>query len=244
MKDVAWESMTVRDLVVRHPEALAILETMGVDYCCGGGQKLPVAAKNAHVDFEALIRAVKEAFAAPRSLEEGTRDWSVASIKELADHIQSRHHSYLRTEFPRIESLIKKVRRAHEKNHGPMLQAVAAQFDALRAETEAHLVKEEQVLFPYIRKLDIYVIGGGPKPTCPFGSVEAPIRQLEREHDNAGSALRTIEGQTSSYRPPEDACPAFRSLFESLKALQADLHEHIHLENNILFPAARKLEGV
>ncbi|MBI4859925.1 MAG: iron-sulfur cluster repair di-iron protein [Candidatus Riflebacteria bacterium] len=242
MKNVVSMEMTVRELVARRPKVRPVLEQLGVDYCCGGGRSLADAARDTGVDAATLIRAVEEAIAAPEPAGRETRDWSIAPITELVDHIQNRHHAYLRRELPRVAELLGKVRRVHGAHHGQMLEAVAARFEPLSVELEAHLAKEEQVLFPYFRKLDLHASGRGARPASPGHGAPDLVRELEQEHDGAGAAIHTIARLTSSYRPPADACPTFRALIEGLKALEDDLHEHVHLENNILYPSALELE--
>lgn len=131
---------------------------------------------------------------------------------------------------------------AHGIKHGEMLARLQRLYDGLHAELDTHLMKEEQILFPAIKAIDAFVNGKGEKPVVQCGSVANPIRQMEAEHDSAGEALAGIRQATDSYRLPADACLTFKALFDGLQTLEADLHEHIHLENNILFPKSIKLE--
>ena len=169
-------------------------------------------------------------------------DWPRASVTELADHIISTHHTFTRAKLARIDELLARVQRAHAAAHGALLEQVRGIFDGLRAELEPHLDKEEQVLFPAIRAIDGYLAGRNAWPVIHCGSLVNPIRQMEAEHDSAGAALARLRELTSSYQAPDDACPTFHALYEALPALESDLHEHIHLENNILFPRSVEQE--
>ena len=135
------------------------------------------------------------------------------------------------------------VLKAHAAHHGDVLRQVQALFDALNAELSSHLMKEEQVLFPYIVALEMHFRDGTAKPQAPFGSARNPIRQMEHEHESAGQALAKLREVTNNYTLPPDACPTFKAMYEELQRMEADLHQHIHLENNILFPRAIELEG-
>lgn len=164
-------------------------------------------------------------------------DWNDASLADLADHIVDTHHRFLDSELPRVTGLIEKVCRAHGKKH-PDLAKVQETFQQLREHLEFHMTKEENILFPAIRRLE-----AGDRPVhFPFGSVNNPIRMMEHEHDDAGNLLRILRELTSGYRPPQDACPTYRVMLESLERIERDLHLHIHKENNILFPRAAACE--
>lgn len=234
---------TVRGLVVAHPEARQVLESLGIDYCCGGGNTLADAVTEAGLDLAAVVKALEQAVAdaaLPGSSPE--RDWREASLTNLVAHIEATHHVYMKQALPRLGDLFSKVLRAHGPRHGDMLTALQTTFQALRSEIEMHLMKEEQVLFPYIRQMEASVKQTGRVPPMHCGTVQNPIRQMVAEHEDAGQALAEMRSVTGSYALPEDACPTFRALFDGLSEMEADLHEHIHLENNILFPRAEAME--
>ncbi len=228
---------TVRDIVVKDPGARKVLELYGVDYCCGGGKMLKVAVAEAGVDLQQVVEALQQAAAAratSASIEEC--DWSTASLTKLTDHIENKHHAYMDQVLPRLGNLFSKVLRAHGANHGEVLTPLQTVFSELRRELEMHLEKEEQVLFPYIREMDASVAATGEVPAIHCGTVQNPIQQMEVEHESAGNALARMRTLTGNYTLPNDACLTFSALFETLQEMEADLHEHIHLENNILFP--------
>jgi regulator of cell morphogenesis and NO signaling len=145
--------------------------------------------------------------------------------------------------LPRLDGLLAKVQKAHSSMHSDMLGQLRHAYDSLRTELEAHLMKEEQILFPLIKETEAFVHGGGAKPVSHCGSVANPIRQMEREHDDAGNELAIMRKLTGGYQLPIDACQTFAALYEGLAAMEADLHEHIHLENNILFPKSIEREA-
>lgn len=234
--------MTVRQVIVQHPGVRRILEGHGIDTCCGGDQPLGRAADELGVDFEELVRELQEALAAPPAVDDG-RDWTQATVTELVDHIERTHHAFLHEIMPRIAERIEKVLSVHGERHGRLLREVRSTFRDLSAEINQHLLKEEQILFPLMRQTEAFLVRGGARPEYPCGSMRNPVRQMEFEHHQAGDALARMRLMTSRYRLPGDACEAFGALYDDLQALEADLKEHIHLENNILFPRAVEMEA-
>ena len=170
------------------------------------------------------------------------KDWQKQLLADLIVHITTTHHVFVREESPRIEALAAKVVSVHGKNHPELLQ-VQQIFSVLAEELRVHLMKEEQMLFPYISLMEGSSLAGEPAPPAVFGTVANPVRMMMQEHDGAGDALRSLRPVTSDYTVPEDACISYRTLYEALDGYEADLHQHIHLENNILFPRAVAMEG-
>ncbi len=233
---------TVRDLVVEHPAARPVLERFGIDYCCGGAKPLGDAAREAGVRLEVVLTAVAEAIASAAHERHGEPDWGQLSASDLVHHVERRHHTYMKRALPRLDDLLAKVHRAHADAHETLLTALWGTFRGLRDEIELHLAKEEQVLFPLVRQLDACASGEGGPVAFHCGTVENPIQQMQVEHENAGSALARMRELTDDYALPPDACPAFEALYADLLELEQDLHEHIHLENNVLFPKAVEAE--
>jgi regulator of cell morphogenesis and NO signaling len=231
---------TVRDLVVESPEARPVLERLGIDYCCGGERTLTAAAAAAGVDLAELTDALE---AVPPAPSAGIRNWSEATLAALVDHIEQVHHAFMRRSLPRIAALFDKVIAAHGQRHARVLRPLKQVFTALRGEIERHLQKEEHVLFPYVRSLEALAANGSRAFAREHGSIQNPVRVMRLEHDDAGRALARMRALTDGYRLPEDACESFRALYEALVETEGDLHEHIHLENNILFPRAIALEN-
>lgn len=232
---------TVAELVVRHPILRETLERLGVDYCCGGKKPLVAAVTEAGHEWTA-IRTELQAALASAAGGAPTADWNTAALGALIDHILQTHHVFTRAQLLRLDGLLAKVQDAHGARHGVVLEGLRSVFDDLRAELDAHLMKEEQVLFPAIKGIDAFMSGRDERPAIHCGSVGHPIRQMEHEHDGAGRALAAMRRITADYRLPADACQTYCALYDGLQALEADLHEHIHLENNILFPKATIVE--
>lgn len=236
--------MTVRELVGRYPQTRLVFEKHGIDYCCGGVTRLADVAKKHDLRLPELVDALEKALeTAPDKPETVDKDWYAEPLGDLVTHIVEIHHGYTKTALPRLRSLISAVLKAHEAEHGDMLRQVQDLFNSLDEELSVHLIKEEQVLFPYIMALDAHVREGAPMPQVGFGSARNPIGQMEHEHESAGHALAKIREVTCDYALPADACPTFAAMYKELQRMEADLHQHIHLENNILFPRTIKLDS-
>ena len=237
------KDVTVGELVVRHPRLRQHLETLGIDYCCGGKTPLGAAVEGAGLTWSAVLATLKEALASGSAGRTDT-DWGNAPLGQLADHILEKHHTFMKAQLPRLDGLLARVQKAHKAQHGDMLGNLRSVFNALRFELDNHLMKEEQILFPAIKDIDAFMSGTGARPVVHCGSIANPIRQMEHEHDSAGHALAEMREITGNYQLPSDACQSFAALYDGLKAMEADLHEHIHLENNILFPKSIKQEAI
>lgn len=236
------KNMAVGDIVVKFPQTRTLLERLGIDYCCGGKVPLNQAADQAGVSADKVLADLTEAVESKEENTPSLKDWSAASSTELTDHIEQTHHVFMKEQLPRLVGLLDKVIQAHGERHGEMLERLKHNYTALKTDIELHLAKEEQILFPLIRQMEAFSQGRGPAPEVHCGSIDNPISQMEHEHDVAGQCLAEMRRITSDYSLPGDACPSFAALFDGLDALEKDLHEHIHLENNILFPKAQRLE--
>ena len=228
----------VADFVAEKPATARVFEQHHIDYCCNGQKTLEEACTEAGVSTDALLAELNET---PIPAE--TRDWRSAPLAELADHIVKRHHTYLRSTLPSVSDKLGKVIEAHGDRHGALLGRLREIVVGLTAELTQHMMKEEMVLFPLVKNMEAAERNETAPPIAPGGSVNNPIRMMEDEHDNAGRALSRIRHLTESYEPPPDACNTFRALYQELEELESDLHCHIHLENNILFPRAAQLEA-
>ena len=164
------------------------------------------------------------------------------ALAQLAEYIVNKHHVYTRNELERLTPLLEKVCSVHGANH-PELLNIRSQFQTLKFELEPHMMKEERILFPYITRLETAALEKSPAPFAPFGTVQNPINAMMREHDAAGEIMKTIRELSVNFALPEDACFSFRTLYTVLQDLEADLHQHIHLENNVLFPRASEIEN-
>ncbi len=231
---------TVRELAVEIPTATRLFEQLGIDYCCGGGKSLQDACAQANLQVEDVLRSLEQSEASAKSAAE-LPDFKQSSLKELIDHILGKHHVYVRQELPRIQQLLAKVVAVHGANH-PELAVTQQLFAQVSADLTSHMMKEEMVLFPYITELESAANAGRRAPQPAFGTIKNPVRMMEMEHTEAGDALHQIAAETSHYSPPPDACFSYKTLYSALQDFEADLHQHIHLENNILFPRSIMLE--
>jgi regulator of cell morphogenesis and NO signaling len=229
------KNRTVGELVSENSRRAQVFETLGIDYCCGGDKPLEQACQNRGLAVEDVLKQLQ---AVDAESPKDEQDWRKTSMTELADHIEQTHHVYLRKALPRLTELSLKVRNAHGENHPEVLD-VEQVFLGLKAELESHMMKEEQILFPLIRRLEL----SDTAQSFHCGSVNNPISVMEHEHDNAGQALERLRELTNGYTLPEDGCNTFRALLDGLEELERDLHTHIHKENNILFPRASERES-
>jgi len=231
---------TVGEIAAEMPNATRELEKLGIDYCCGGSKTLGDACAEAELSVDEVLSRLQAGLAAAQP--KPARHWQKEPIADLVAHIQNTHHVFVREECPRIEKLTAKVVSVHGANH-PELLEVQSTFSDLADELAVHLMKEEQVLFPYLVRLEEAVVAGEPVPPAMFGTVVNPVRMMMQEHDGAGDALRKLRAASNNYAAPADVCVSYKTLYEALLAFEADLHQHIHLENNILFPRAVAMES-
>ncbi len=229
---------TVRDLATGIPGATRIFEQLGIDYCCGGGRTLADACNRFHVSID---QVVSELESAAQSKEGSPQNWQTESLTTLSTHIVDTHHVYTMQELVRLENLLDKVCSRHGTNH-PELLSLRDIFLHLKQELIPHMLREEQVLFPYIARMEDAVTNHREIHPPFFGTIQNPVRMMATEHDTAGDLLRELRRISSNYTPPPDACISYQTLYQALAELEADLHKHIHLENNILFPRAVEME--
>lgn len=232
---------TVRELVQEFPSATRVFEKFGIDYCCGGKRPLAEACNAANLSVNEVLDSLETAQRAS-PIPPKMCDWQIEPLAELVAHIINTHHKYTREEILRLGPLLAKVCLVHGKNH-PELNNVRAVFHGLAQELTMHMMKEEKMLFPYIVRMEETIIQKESILPSPFGSVQNPVLMMEHEHDDAGEALRALREITGGYTVPPDGCISYQTLFQALAEFEADLHKHIHLENNILFPRAIAMEG-
>jgi regulator of cell morphogenesis and NO signaling len=228
------EGKTVGDLVAELPSRSRIFEQLGIDYCCGGKQSLAAACQQKNLDPAAVLELLDNQAVSPEDQDEISP--ARMAMTELADHIEKKHHAWLRQELPRIAKLMQKVVSVHGGDHG-WLRDLERVYEGLDSELTSHMMKEEQILFPLIRQLE----AGVPLPAMLLVGLHAPINCMENEHESAGRALQSLRQLSNNYTPPTGACNTFCVLLAALAELEADLHLHIHKENNILFPAAMEM---
>ena len=230
---------TVREIATENPASIRVFESLGIDYCCGGRRSLSDACASAGIDTERLLHLVAEASHDSEPPVSG--EWVEKPLRDLIAHVVEIHHGYVRRETPRIDTLLSKVTAKHGPAH-PEVIRIESLFRAIGQELSTHMLKEEQVLFPYVERMEHAILNGEPAPPAFFGSVTRPIANMVAEHDDAGALLAQIRELSSGYNAPADACPTFLGLYKALDEFERDLHHHIHLENNILFPRAVEME--
>jgi regulator of cell morphogenesis and NO signaling len=233
-------AQTVREIAIQNPATVSVFESLGIDYCCGGKRPLAEACQRANLSVDRVLALLSSA--TNSESEPADRSWTTAPLDELATYIVGTHHQYIRAEAPRLQDLARKVVPKHAAAH-PELTSIEELFSAMADELFAHLMKEERILFPALRQLEAAASTGAPAPITCFDSVQAPIARMLADHDDAAELTSQIRKLAGSYQPPADACPSFRALYHGLEQFERDLHRHVHLENNILFPRAIELEA-
>jgi regulator of cell morphogenesis and NO signaling len=214
---------TVGTLAAEHPLATRVFARHGIDFCCAGGQDLATACDAKGVDVATFISELEQEI---NSHDEAPLRWDDKPLDELIDHILSAYHVPLKEELPRLEEMMRKVHRVHGSKDQERFDALLRAVVAIKADIDDHLPKEEEILFPAIKA------GQGPLAT-------APMHVMEMDHETLGGMLRKVRELTGDYKVPEGACNTWRALWVGLEDLERSLHEHIHLENNILHPRAR-----
>lgn len=211
----------VGEIASNFPLATRVFARHKIDFCCGGGAPLQLACEKRGLQVDVILAEINQEL-------EGTTDatrWNEAPLTDLIEHIVSTYHASLKEELPRLEMMAKKVNAVHGEKDPERLQTIETVFCEMKEELLSHMMKEEQILFPMIAN------GQG-------ANANDPVSAMEHEHDSAGDALRTLRKLTNDFTPPEGACNTWRALWHGLAALEQDTHQHIHLENNILFPRA------
>lgn len=233
------ENMVIGELVALDYRAASVFKKFGIDFCCQGNRTLQDACETKNIRTVQVIDSLREALKVKN--ENGTLDFGSWPINVLADYIEETHHDYVKTKIEEIIPYLVKVCRVHGERH-PELIDIYQEFMSSAEELRSHMQKEEVVLFPYVRKM----MGSSCSITSSripqFGSIENPIKMMKEEHLIEGNRFSKIEALSSNYTVPEDACMTFRVTYALLKEFQDDLHQHIHLENNILFPKVLETE--
>jgi regulator of cell morphogenesis and NO signaling len=229
----------VKDIALANPEARKILEDAGVDYCCGGEKSLHDACLHTDVSTAEILRRLHEN---TKHVSSDQENWKSANLNSLTQHIREKHHQYVRESIPRIQNKLEKVMAKHGPNH-PEIADIQRFFSEIGREMIMHMQKEEQILFPYIDALERSVNTHSSLERPFFQTVVNPVQAMMKDHDSAGELLRQIRKASGEYTAPADACTTYKALYQELREFEADLHQHVHLENNILFPRAVEMEG-
>lgn len=232
------EKNIIGELVAQDYRTAQVFKNHGIDFCCNGNRTIEDACKNKNMESSVLIEKLEQAM--QKNSNTGT-NYNAWPPDLLADYIEKTHHRYVERKIQEITPFLNKVVRVHGERH-PELQEIEQLFNETAGELTAHMKKEELILFPFIRKM-VNTQNNPEQMTRPmFGTVQNPIEMMQHEHDTEGERFRKIAALTQNYTPPADACNTYRVTFALLKEFEEDLHLHIHLENNILFPKAVELE--
>lgn len=227
----------VGDIATTVPASITVFERYGVDFCCGGDTPLSEALKGTGLSVGAILAEIESAASSVQAEDQLHEDWARRDPAALADHVEAVHHGYLREKLPKVGQKMATVLMVHGEAH-PELFELGRLFEQLRTEIEEHLRAEENVVFPALRAL----VRESPTGSAML-ALKDSIHSLEAEHDGVGDILKAMRGITSSYQTPPGACATYGALFQELQALEADIHRHVHLENNVMFSAARRLLG-
>jgi regulator of cell morphogenesis and NO signaling len=230
----------VADVATEYPATIRVFQRYGIDFCCGGKRALRDVCDEKNVKFDQLKEDLDVAVTSPR--DQGPA-WHAWSVTEVITGILDRYHRPLDEELPRLAQMMQKVLSVHGERH-PELVEVSEIFGTIRNELRPHMRKEEQMLFPYLVRMEAVALAGAALGReAQLGSVAGPIAAMEADHEDVGRGLVALRERTTGYRAPADACNTFRGLYHGFEELERSLHEHIHVENNILFPRAAQVEA-
>ena len=232
------ENKTVAEVVSENIKASNVFKKHGIDFCCGGGISIEKACAKNGVDYATLEKELIAVDETPNR----THDYNSWELDFLIDHIVNIHHAYVEESLPIILQYSNKVATVHGHHYTEVIE-INNLFTEVANELAGHMKKEELILFPFMKQLIVANREGTPAPQPPFGTVNNPINMMEAEHEHVGEIFKTIAKLTNNYTPPEDACNTFRALYASLDEFEQDLHQHIHLENNILHPKVIAIEN-
>jgi regulator of cell morphogenesis and NO signaling len=236
--EIEYTDETLGQIVSKNFRKAEVFKNHGIDFCCGGKKTLKQACAEKGLDLTKIQQELQTAGKSPGSRQLPYEDWT---LDFLADYIVNTHHSYVKQALPDLRQYATKVARVHGGEH-PELRRIAGLVEEINDELSSHLVKEEMVLFPYIKTLVAATNNSSAIQGSHFNTVQDPISMMEMEHELAGKKLQEIRAISNDYSLPGDACTTYTLLYESLDDFEQDLYTHVHLENNILFPKALKLE--
>ncbi|WKS96068.1 iron-sulfur cluster repair di-iron protein [Riemerella columbina] len=231
------QNQLIGEIVAEDFRTAAVFKKHKIDFCCRGRRTIEAACKDKNISPQQIYHELENL----PSTSGGEIDFKHFPLDLLVDYIEKMHHRYVEEKTPIIQAFLDKLCKVHGERH-PELFEVKAQFDQSAKDLAAHLKKEELILFPFIKNLVKAKYIHQPVPTAQFGTVENPVDMMKEEHDVEGERFRTIAQLTHDYTPPADACNTYQVTYAMLQEFENDLHKHIHIENNILFPQAIALE--
>ena len=227
-------SLSLAQIVNSNYQAASIFEKYHLDFCCKGKRSLEQACTEQQLSVSEVTKDLENIFTKDNN---STVDFEKMNLTQLADYIVQTHHAYVKNEMPQIQAYLEKVSSKHGERH-PELYKIFQTFSAVKEEMEGHMKKEELILFPRIKELQKLADNENANLQLNITYLQSPITVMEQEHDHAGSLLNDIRILSNDYTPPQDGCTTYRLSFAALKAFELDLHHHVHLENNLLFPRA------
>lgn len=229
---------TLASIVTTNNNAVQILESHSLDYCCKGKRTLSDACKEKGLGLEQIIQELEQAM----TQKAHHLPFDEMNAEQLISYILLHHHFYVKQTMPTIIAHLEKVTDKHGARF-PYMVEVLHLFKAINEEMTLHMYKEEMILFPRIKELEA-LTSAAQKRNLPGGYISGPVGVMELEHDHAGELLYKIRELTNAYTPPNEACTTFKVTLAELKEFEEDLHRHVHLENNLLFPLAQKMEDI
>ena len=232
------ENQIIGELVARDYRTASVFKKYSIDFCCQGNRTIEEACEKKNIDTKKVL---EDSVAMMEAKSESTTDYQSWPLDLLADYIEKKHHRYVQEKTLEIQPYLDKICKVHGERH-PELLEIKEEFNASAGELAAHMKKEELILFPFIRKMTKAKLENTKVDAAHFGTVKNPIQMMMNEHTVEGNRFRKIEELSNNYTPPLDACNTYRVSFALLKEFEQDLHLHIHLENNILFPRAIEIE--
>lgn len=234
--DTGTTESSIGELVAKDYRKADVFKKFNIDFCCGGKKTLSQVCKNSNIDIKIVEAELNKLDSVAGVASHNYNDWS---LDFLADYIINTHHNYVKTSLPIILEYNAKVAKVHGAEHEEVI-AIHDLFKEAADELTTHMIKEETILFPYIKQL--VTEKSSVNGSCSFGTVKNPIRMMEHEHDLVGNIFKTIRELSNDYTPPADACGTYTVSYQKIQEFENDLHQHIHLENNILFPKSILLE--
>jgi len=227
-------SLSLAQIVNNNHQAASVFEKYHLDFCCKGKRSLEQACSEQELSISKVTEDLENIFTKDNY---SSVDFEEMNLEQLADYIVQTHHAYVKNEMPQIHAYLQKVSSKHGEKH-PEVYKIFQTFNAVKEEMEGHMKKEELILFPRIKELQKLADNENANLQLNITYLQSPITVMEQEHDHAGNLLNDIRILSNDYTPPQDACTTYRLSFAALKAFELDLHQHVHLENNILFPKA------
>ena len=234
------QGKTVREIALEMPVTTRVFEEFKIDYCCHGNTPFDEACRNVGASPDVVLTKIDSVLGVAGGPDRDS--YSAMELSDLIEHILEKHHVYTKAEMEQLTPLMAKVASRHG-DHNPYLLELKELFQELCYDLEPHMTKEEMVLFPYIEKLEYNHMNHLNAAFPPFGTVQHPVSMMNIEHEQVGEILEKMREVTNDYALPPEACPSFTALYHRLGEFERDIHQHIHLENNVLFPRAVEMEN-